>query len=94
MRLHAAILDGPRGPFAVLRAHPEQGETPVNDDARRAIAQCFKERHGNIPVAFLANEPTGLRLLGYEDATPDLQQCVQQVTSPDVAWQDFEAPVH
>jgi hypothetical protein len=91
MKLHAAILEGPNGPFAILRAHPEDGEVPVTDEGRREIARCFKERHNNIPVAFLANEPAGLRLLGYEDATGDLEQCLRSVSVPDLSWKDFDA---
>jgi hypothetical protein len=91
MKLHAAILEGPAGQFAVLRVHPERGEMPVSAEARQEISKCFKERHGNIPVAFLSNEPSGLRLLGYEDATEDLQECLRTVeAAPDTQWQDFE----
>ena len=91
MKLHAAILNGPKGPFAVLRTQPEPGEPGVSDMQRRAIAECFKSRHDNMPVAFLANEPTGLRLIGYEDATDDLQQCVRDLITPDMDWQEFTA---
>jgi hypothetical protein len=91
MKLHAAILEGPNGQFAVLRAHPDHGEMPVSDAERRNIAQCFKERHNNIPVAFLAQEPSGLRLLGYEDATKDLEECLKDVESPELTWKDFNA---
>ena len=91
MKLHAAILNGPNGQFAVLRAHPEQGEVPVSAESRRSVAQCFKEKYGNIPVAFLANEPSGLRLLDHQDVTVDLEQCLRSVQSDDVSWQDFNA---
>ena len=89
MQLHAAILQGPSGPFAVLRTKADEGETPVSDDARRAIARCFKERHENIPVAFLAHEPTGMKLIGFEDATPDLEQCVREQVTPQTQWAEF-----
>ena len=94
MQVHAAILEGPNGQFAVLRARPESGEQPINATQRRSIAQCFKERHNNIPVAFLANEPSGLRLLGYEDATDDLEECVEQLQTMDessIEWKEFRA---
>ncbi len=61
----------------------------MSDLDRRSMIDCFKSRHGNIPVAFLAQEPSGLRLLGYEDATRDLEQCLRDVQSPDVSWQEF-----
>ncbi len=91
MKLHAAILEGPNGPFAILRANPEQGELPVEEEDRRSIARCFKERHNNIPVAFLSNEPSGLRLLDHQDVTADLERCLKQLSSPDVTWKDFDA---
>ena len=90
MKLHAAILKGPNGLFAVLRASPDQGELPVDEEGRRAVARCFKERHNNIPVAFLSNEPSGLRLLDHQDVTSDLEQCMKQITAPDVSWKDFD----
>ena len=92
MKLHAAILEGPQGQFAVLRAHPEGGELPVSAEERRNIAQCFKDRHNNIPVAFLSSEPSGLRLLGYEDATDDLEQCFKgKDAAAEITWKDFDA---
>jgi hypothetical protein len=93
MQVQAAILDGPNGQFAVLRASTEPGEQPISTEQRRTIARCFKERHNNIPVAFLANEPTGMRLLGYEDATDDLQECVRELVKDESAlpWKEFRA---
>ena len=92
MRLQAAILDGPNGKFAVLRANPDQGEMPVSTEERQAVARCFKQRHNNIPVAFLANEPAGLRLLSYEDMTTELERCMRDVMhSSDTRWQEFDA---
>ena len=92
MRLQAAILDGPNGKFAVLRAHPDQGETPVSNEERQAVARCFKQRHNNIPVAFLANEPSGLRLLSYEDVTQELERCMRDVMhDTGTHWQEFDA---
>ncbi len=92
MKFHAAILNGPNGPFAVLRSEAEQGEEPVSDEQRRAIAPCFRQRHDNIPVAFLANEPTGMRLIGYQDASGELAQCVREMITPDTQWQEFTGP--
>jgi hypothetical protein len=93
MKFHAAILNGPNGPFAVLRTQADQGEDPVSDEQRRAIARCFKDRHDNMPVAFLANEPTGMRLIGYQDASDDLQQCVRDLITSETQWQEFAAPM-
>lgn len=91
MKLHAAILTGPNGSFAVLRAQPGDGEEPISDDRRRALATCFKDHHNNMPVAFLVNEPAGMRLIGYEDATRDLEQCARESITPEVHWQEFAA---
>ena len=93
MEVHAAILDGPKGQFAVLRAKPDDGEQPISTEQRRDIARCFKERHNNIPVAFLANEPSGMRLLGYEDATDDLEECVRKLGADEssLPWKEFRA---
>jgi hypothetical protein len=92
MKFHAAILEAPSGPFAVLRAHPEHGETPPSPDARRAATQCFKHRHGNLPVAFLTDEPAGMQLLGFEDASADLEECFRDLSaSSAVGWHDFES---
>jgi len=92
MKLHAAILNGPNGQFAVLRTQREAGEEPISDDRRRALAACFKQQHDNMPVAFLANEPSGMRLIGYVDATQDLEQCARELITPEVQWQEFSAP--
>jgi hypothetical protein len=91
MKLHAAILKGPSGPFAVLRARPEAGESALSDQQRRSAVQCFKSQHNNIPVAFLAQEPSGMRLIGFEDATADLEKCVKDMQAPEVQWKDFDA---
>ena len=92
MKLHAAILNRPNGSFAVLRTQADDGEGPITDDQRRALAACFKQRHDNMPVAFLTNEPAGMQLIGYEDASQDLEQCARELITPDVQWQEFSAP--
>ena len=52
----AAILSGPRGPFAVVElTAAEQGKLSADD--RRALTGCVRKQHGTIPVVFVVGQP-------------------------------------
>ena len=87
MNVQAAIIEGPRGPFAVLRVPTAAAA------ARRQIGDCFRSKHGNMPVVFVNDSPGALRPFDEPDVTDELQACIDSLsTRPShvpMPWSDF-----
>ena len=76
----AAILTGPRGPFAVIELTADQ-ERRLSADDRRQVSRCFKEKHHNLPVVFVTASPSTLHAI---------QACLRSHRPAVLPWVPFE----
>lgn len=89
MTLEAAIINGPRGTFAVLRVAGDQGQS-LSPDMRRKVKQCFQDKHGRLPVVFLSPLSSQIDLLHDEPAATEVRECLDHVDVNKAGWQTFE----
>ncbi len=90
MRYRAAIVQGPRGPFAVLELSDAVAATLSADD-RADVARCFKSKHQNIPVVFVDAHPNMLQAAMGEPVDEDLTQCMSEHRREHLEWLEFAA---
>ena len=84
----AAILHGPRGPFAVVELSPDQHQR-LTGDARAALTGCVRQHHGAVPVVFVTAGASTLHALDGQDVTAETQQCLSDHCSTRLSWADI-----
>ena len=89
MTLEAAIINGPRGAFAVLRMATEGGGS-LPPDVRRKVKQCFQDKHGPLPVVFLSPQSPQIDLPQDEPLTTEVRECLDGIDLNKAGWQAFE----
>ena len=87
----AAILSGPRGPFAVVEL-PEHQQRQLSADDRRAMTHCLREQHGTIPVVFVTASPSTLHAIHGQEIETDLDACLSSHRAEAVPWMPFAHP--
>lgn len=88
-KYRAAILPGPRGPFAVIELTAAQQQQLSADD-RQHMTRCFKDRHRNMPVVFVTASPSTLHAIHGYEVTEDLQQCLCTHNPTVLPWMHFD----
>jgi nitrate reductase cytochrome c-type subunit len=89
-KYRAAIVAGPRGPFAVVELTEGQ-QRQMSPDAREQVARCFKERHRNLPVVFVTASPSTLHAMHGVDVSDDLERCLDAERPDLLPWMYFDA---
>ena len=87
----AAILSGPRGPFAVVELTAAQ-QRQLSADDRRAVTGCVRDRHGTIPVVFVTASPSTLNAIHGQEVTEDVLDCLSTHCPTAVTWQPIDHP--
>ena len=81
----AALLAGPRGPFAVVELTEGQ-QRQLSADDRQALTGCVRKQHGTIPVVFVTASPSTLHAIHGDEMTVDLQECLSCHRHDAVPW--------
>ncbi len=85
----AAIVTGPRGPFAIVELTKDQ-QLRLSTDDRQQVARCFKEQHPNLPVVFVTASPSTLHAIHGFEVTDELQACINAHHPAAVPWTHFD----
>ncbi len=85
----AAILVGPRGPFAIVEVTERQHQRLTPDD-RQQVARCLREKHRNLPVVFVVAGASTLHAIHGIDVTDDVQSCLGTYRPQGVPWVTYE----
>ena len=90
MRYRAAIVQGPRGPFAVLELSDAVAAI-LSAGERADVARCFKSKHQTPPFVFDDAHPSMLEAAMGEPVDEDLTQCMNAHRREHLEWLEFAA---
>ena len=88
-KYRAAIVSGPRGPFGIVELTEAQ-QRQLSPDDRKQVAHCFKERHPDLPVVFVAASATTLHAIHGFEVTDEVQTCLDGHHPAVLPWTSFE----
>ncbi len=85
----AAILSGPRGPFAVVELTP-QLHRRLTPEERRRVVERLRESHRNLPVVFVVASASTLHAIHGVDVTDVVQPCLETPPHGAIPWVRFD----
>ena len=88
MTYEAAIINGPRGRFGIIRVTPGVGEPDWTDKQRADLRRCFEAKHGRLHLVFLSHIGGGFQLHS-DEPIEDLNDCITEVDA--ASWESLHA---
>ena len=90
-QFRAAILSGPRGPFAVVELTAAQ-QRRLSADDRRQLTACVRQRHGSIAVVFVTASPSTLNAIHGQEMDAEVLNCLSTHEVAKVPWETLDHP--